>query len=189
MFKRPSLHPERPFSGTGWRMQPSPPPQAPQYPIPPPGAGTPPYYLPPPMPPRKSRTALIVVIVVVIVLVVGLSGAVYVLTSHTVHVTAENISITGATNCWTSTTGSGETVPGGASFTTTWTLSYHAAAFDPPSCTVQGVSLGTPGFALSSANVPLTVLDGGMQTLTLRIVAPNSAYTGALSIILEVTSP
>src|SRR5437867_7216093 len=76
-------------------MQPSPPPQAPQYPIPPPGAGPPPYYLPPPMPPRKSRTALIVVIVVVIILVVGLSGAVYVLTSHTVHVTAENISITG----------------------------------------------------------------------------------------------
>src|SRR2546427_5919459 len=72
MFKRPSLHPERPFSGTGWRMQPSPPPQAPQYPIPPPGAGPPPYYLPPPMPPRKSRTALIVVIVVVIILVVGL---------------------------------------------------------------------------------------------------------------------
>src|SRR5437870_12335386 len=178
MFKRPSLHPERPFSGTGWRMQPSPPPQTPQYPI-----------LPPPMPPRKSRTALIVVIVVVIILVVGLSGAVYVLTSHTVHVTAENISITGATNCWTSTTGSGETVPGGASFTTTWTLNYLAAAFDPPSCTVQGVSLGTPGFALSSANVPLTVLDGGMQTLTLRIVAPNSDYTGALSIILEVTSP
>jgi len=189
MFKRPSLHPERPFSGTGWRMQPSPPPQTPQYPIPPPGAGPPPYYLPPPMPPRKSRTALIVVIVVVIILVVGLSGAVYVLTSHTVHVTAENISITGATNCWTSTTGSGETVPGGAAFTTTWTLSYHAAAFDPPSCTVQGVSLGTPGFALSSTNVPLTVLDGGTQTLTLRIVAPNSDYTGALSIILEVTSP
>src|SRR2546426_646174 len=122
MFKRPSLHPERPFSGTGWRMQPSPPPQTPQYPIPPPGAGPPPYYLPPPMPPRKSRTALIVVIVVVIILVVGLSGAVYVLTSHTVHVTAENIAITGATNCWTSTTGSGETVPGGAAFTTTWTL-------------------------------------------------------------------
>jgi len=170
-------------------MQPSPPPQTPQYPIPPPGAGPPQYYLPPPMPPRKSRTALIVVIVVVIILVVGLSGAVYILTSHTVHVTAENISITGATNCWTLSTGSGETVPGGASFATTWTLTYHAAAFDPPSCTVQGVSLGTPGFALSSANVPLTVLDGGTQTLTLRIVAPSSDYTGALSIILEVTSP
>src|SRR2546428_10504153 len=189
MFKRPSHHPERPSSGTGWRMQPSPPPQSPQSRIPPRGAGPPQYYLPPPMPPRKSRTALIVVIVLVIILVVGLSGAVYILTSHTVHVTAENISITGATNCWTLSTGSGETVPGGASFATTWTLTYHAAAFDPPSCTVQGVSLGTPGFALSSTNVPLTVLDGGTQTLTLRIVAPNSDYTGALSIILEVTSP
>ena len=141
------------------------------------------------MPPRKSRTALIV-LVVVIVVVVGLSVAVYVLTtSHMVHVTAENISITGATNCWTSTTGSGEDVPGGSVFTTTWTLAYHAGAFDPPSCTVQSISLGTPGFALSSANVPLTVPDGGNQTLTLRIVAPNSDYTGTLSIILAVTSP
>src|SRR3989442_4735002 len=163
MFKRPSLHPERPFAGTGWRMQPGPPPQTPQYPIPPPGAGPPPYYLPPPMPPRKSRTALIVVIVVVIILVVGLSGAIYVLTSHTVHVTAENISITGATNCWTSTTRSGETVPGGAAFTTTRTLSHHAAAFEPPSCTVPCLSLRTPRLALSSTNVPLTVLDGATQ--------------------------
>jgi len=140
------------------------------------------------MPPRKSRTALIVLLVV-IVAVVGLSAAVYVLTSHTVHVTAENISVTGATNCWTSTTGSGEDVPGGSVFTTTWKLPYHAGPFDPPSCTVQSVSLGTPGFALSSANVPLTVLDGGNQTLTLRILAPNSDYTGTLSIILAVTSP
>lgn len=173
-------------------MQPSPPPQPPQYPVPPPGTAPPPYYLPPPMPPRKSRTALIVlvvVIVVVIVVVVGLSVAVYVLTSHTVHVTAENISITGATNCWTSTTGSGETVPGGSVFTTTWTLAYTAGPLDPPSCTVQSVSIGTPGFALSSANVPLVVLDGGNQTFTMRIVAPNSDYTGTLSIILAVTSP
>ncbi len=140
------------------------------------------------MPPRKSWTAVIVVLVL-IVAVGGLGVAVYVLTSHTVHVTAENISITGATNCWTSTTGNGETVPGGSAFTTTWTLSYTAGAFDPSSCTVQSVSLGTPGFALSSANVPLTVPDGGTQTLTLRIVAPNSDYTGALSIILAVTSP
>src|SRR2546426_5895460 len=149
MFKRPSLHPERPSSGTGWRMQPSPPPQAPQYPTPPPGAGTPPYYLPLPMPPRKSRTALIVVIVVVIILVVGLSGAVYVLTSHTVHGTAENISITGATNCWTSTTGSGEDVPGGSVFTTTWKLPYHAGPLDPPACTLHSVSLVTPGLPRS----------------------------------------
>lgn len=169
-------------------MQSSPPPQQPQYPIPPPGTAPPLYYLPPPMPPRKSWTALIVVIVIILA-VVGLAAAVYVLTSHTVHVTAENISITGATNCWTSTTGSGETVPGGTTFTTTWILSYTAGPFDPSSCTVQGVSLGTPGFTLSSANVPLTVLDGGNQTLTLRIVAPNADFTGALSIIVAVTSP
>jgi hypothetical protein len=169
-------------------MQPSPPPQLPQYPVPPPGTAPPPYYLPPPMPPRKSRTALIVLVAVILV-VVGVSAAVYILASHTVHVTAENISITGATNCWTSTTGSGETVAGGSTFTTTWTLAYTAGPVDPASRTVQSVSIGTPGFALASANVPLLVLDGGNQTLTMRIVAPNSDYTGTLSLILAVTSP
>ena len=109
--------------------------------------------------------------------------------SHTVRITAENLDITGATNCWTSSTGSGEVVPGGAQFTTTWTLSYTAGAFDPNSCTVQSVSVQTAGFSLVSANTPLTVPDGGSQSLTIRIQVPNADFTGVLTLLLTVTSP
>ena len=180
-----------------WSMQPGPPQQPPQqwpqqpppYPYPP--QAPPPYYQPP-VPPKKSNTTLVVILVVVALVVIGaLAAGVYLLgaSSHTVRITAENLDITGATNCWTSSTGSGEVVPGGAQFTTTWTLSYTAGAFDPNSCTVQSVSVQTAGFSLVSANTPLTVPDGGSQSLTIRIQVPNADFTGVLTLLLTVTSP
>ena len=180
-----------------WSMQPGPPQQPPQqwpqqpppYPYPP--QGLPPYYQPP-VPPKKSNTVLVVVIVVVALVVIGaLATGVYFLgvSSHTVRITAENIDITGATNCWTSSTGTGETVPGGAQFTTTWTLNYTAGPFDPDRCTVQSVSVQTVGFSLVSSNTPVTVLTGGSQSLTIRLQAPNTDYTGVLTLVLTVTSP
>src|SRR5207244_12901013 len=111
--------------------------QPPPYPYPPPTL--PPYYQPP-VPPKKSNTVLVVVIVVVALVEIGaLAAGVYLLgaSSHTVRITAENLDITGAPNCWTSSTGSGEVVPGGAQFATTWTLSYTDGAVDPNRCTVQ----------------------------------------------------
>lgn len=178
----------------GERLQQGPPQQFPQQPAQyqyPPPTPPPPYYQAP-IPPRKSNTTLVVVIVVVALVVVGgLAAAAYFLgaASHTVTITAENINFAGATNCWTSSTGSGEVVPGGAQFTTTWTLSYTAGAFDPDRCTVQSVSVQTVGFSLVNSNAPLTVLSGGTQSLTIRLQAPNADFTGVLTLLLTVTSP
>ena len=168
------------------------PPQPPPYPYSYPPPVAPPTHYQPPVPPKKPNTTLVVVIVVVAIAVVGaLAAAVYLLgaASHTVTITAENLNFAGATNCWSSSTGRGEVVPGGAQFTTTWTMSYTAGAFDPDRCTVQSVSVQTAGFSLVSSNTPLTVLSGGSQSLTMRIQAPNADFTGVLTLLLTVTSP
>lgn len=141
----------------------------------------------------------VVVVVVVIVLVLALLYAAGTFNTSstgggggggtTVDITAVNFAFSGASNCWTSATGSGGVVAGGGQWTETDTLSYTAGFLQPSSCTVQSVSVATPGFSLVTANVPLVVDSGGSQTLSVTVTVPNTAYTGALSINVVDTSP
>jgi hypothetical protein len=106
-----------------------------------------------------------------------------------VDVTAVNFAISGASNCWTSSSGEGGIVSGGAQFTTTWTMSYKAGFLQPGSCTVTSVSVGTAGFSIVSDNVPIIVESGGTQTLTVTVTVPESSFTGVLTVDATVTSP
>lgn len=55
------------------------------------------------------------------------------------------------------------------------------------SCTVQTVSLTSPGFVISSANVPLRVNNTGTATLVIAVRVPGEAFTGDLNLSASVT--
>lgn len=175
--------------------------------LPPPPPPAQPLYATQPQPPRKSSTALVVVVVVVVVILVlaivgalAFSGAFHTAGSSggggggsnppaQVDVTAINFAFNGATNCWTSSTGTGDVVSAGQTIQTTWTMSYNGGFLEPNSCTIQSVSVQTSGFSIQSTNTPLVVLAHGTQTLTVVLGTPGVAYTGVVTLDAQVTSP
>jgi hypothetical protein len=54
-------------------------------------------------------------------------------------------------------------------------------------CTVESVSVLTPGFSLASANVPLHVGASGSSTLSILVNYPPSGYSGPLNLTASVT--
>ncbi|HZY69431.1 MAG TPA: hypothetical protein VFF67_00425 [Thermoplasmata archaeon] len=53
------------------------------------------------------------------------------------------------------------------------------------SCTISTVSSTTAGFSISGANTPLNGPARGSRTLSFKITAPHSEYTGVLTIDTE----
>jgi hypothetical protein len=95
----------------------------------------------------------------------------------------------GPSNCWTSETGSGTTVPGGTQFTVSVRLTYAGGSGEPYQCTVTSEAVDTAGFTLDGSNTPLAVDSGSTLTLTATIQAPNVTETENLTLNGTVSSP
>jgi hypothetical protein len=108
---------------------------------------------------------------------------------HTVTIPSVEWRFSGASNCWSSETGAGTTVPGGSQFTVSVSLSYTAGAGDPYQCTVTSEAVGSPGFTLDGSNTPVVVDSGTTETLTATIQAPNVTKTTNLTLNGTVSSP
>jgi len=139
------------------------------------------------------RIALAIVIAVVIFVAVVVA-AYYLInwganSTAGVQITAVDWSFSGATNCWTSSTSAGITGGTSSEFAATTELTYTAGLFEPSSCTVQSVSIQTPGFSLVNSNAPIVVHTGGEQTLSVTVESPSSPFFGALTIVVTVSSP
>ena len=95
----------------------------------------------------------------------------------------------GPSNCWSSKTGSGTTVPGGTQFTVSVQLSYAGGSGEPYQCTVTSEAVVSSGFSLDGSNTPLSVDSGAAETLTATIQAPNVTETTNLTLNGTVSSP
>jgi zinc-ribbon domain len=147
-----------------------------------------------PMPP-KSRTGpyLVLGVVVIVVVIVGSLAALGVFSPKTSPnadvITAVNFEpLTETSTCWPSSTGAGGTVIPGSNLTTTWTLSYKGGSSEPGACTVESVSVQTPGFSIVYANTPLVVNAEETQTLRIVLGTPTTGYVGTVSIDLNVVT-
>jgi hypothetical protein len=108
---------------------------------------------------------------------------------HTVTIPSVTWEFTGPSNCWTSKSGSGTTVPGGSQFTVSVSLAYAGGSGEPYQCTVTSEVVGSSGFDLQGADTPLSVDAGSSETLTATLLAPNVTETTNLTLNGTVSSP
>lgn len=98
-----------------------------------------------------------------------------------VTITATNWQYTG---CWQDTSSSGTM---GYSEATTFVASDTLTSPSYATCTITGVSVSTDGFSVTNSNAPLTIEPGATQTLSVTVGVPSSGYTGAVTIVVQVT--
>jgi hypothetical protein len=148
---------------------------------------------------RPGATIVILVVAGILVLAVALwyvPGAFKKQSSGggaTVDITSVNfIVVSGVTTCWGSVIlAEGGQARAGGQWTVNEPLGYYSSDF-PHSCSVQSVSVATPGFSFVTANVPLYVeTPPGFpeDTLSVTVSVPTTSYTGMLALNLTVNSP
>jgi hypothetical protein len=151
--------------------------------VPTPGGRGPPARLSPTPPPtrRHGRLYWIALFIGVIVLVLVVIGAVafYFAVSASSTVTAINTTSSDDACGMNGQTFSGFTSTGGRHQETITVTGGPLL-----SCTIHSVTVVTPGFGISGANVPLTVPAGGSAALTFWVHTPYG-YDGVLTLAVE----
>ncbi|MCI4365141.1 MAG: hypothetical protein L3K10_03650 [Thermoplasmata archaeon] len=95
---------------------------------------------------------------------------------------------TGATGCWSPIISIGGTIPIGGIYEAAVDLPYPGGA-SGPACTAQSVHVNSAGFALVDSTLPQTVGPGHATWIYVNVTVPGAQYTGALTLLITVSSP
>ena len=108
------------------------------------------------------------------------------------NVTAVNFTFNGPTNCWSLLSSPGfALLKGGGMVTFFQSLTYPGGAGEPSTCTVQSVSITTPGFVFVRSNVPVSASARTSAQLYITVTTPSvsPSYSTTLGVNANVTSP
>jgi hypothetical protein len=129
---------------------------------------------------KKALAGFLILLVLAIVVLAGGWYAYNRLTQQ-VDITAVNWQYS---SCWPDGSSGGV---GGLSFGTTYVVTASLTAPYYATCAITGVSISTNGFSVHNSNAPLTVNPGSTQTLSITLGLPDSSYTGAVTVDVQVT--
>jgi hypothetical protein len=150
--------------------------------------------VPPPAPPKKSRTMLYVAVaVVVIVIAAAAGGYAWYSANQTANQNTTPVhvgtawQVTGA--CQSTVTASGS---GGGDLKKGATFNVPVSIYDNDLmgsyCEVISATTTTAGFAVNPLSAPIQICGGQSADATFTVTAPQSAYSGAVTIVLATTN-
>ncbi len=129
---------------------------------------------------RRVLAGFLILLVIIVAVIAG-GWWVYDKLTQQVDITAVNWQYS---SCWQAGSSQGA---GGLAFGATYVAMSTVTSPSYATCTINSVSISTDGFSVITSNVPLTVSPGGTQTISVTIGIPQTSYTGAITIVVQVS--